>query len=130
LSNLPLTYPDLVCDVDLDPFASETTSDLQNLIQDVMHIISELPGSNPDDLKRGVGIQSILSGSSDALTKASKAIEASLGNDDRIQAVSCSIASQDNATFPYLIRVDIQVAGSVIGVTYGYSSVTGLVNQI
>ena len=125
----PLTYADLVCDQDLDPFAGETTSDLQNLIQDVTHVIVELPGSNPDDPNRGVGIFNYLSGTEADLAKVAGIIESQLTQDDRVQACSCSILTQDDATFPFVVRVDITVAGSVIGLSYGFSSVLGLVLQ-
>lgn len=126
---LPFTYADLVCDLDVDPFGGETTSDLQNLIQDVTHVISENLGSNPDDPNRGVGIQNYLSGTLTQLQTCAGAIETQLLEDDRIQACSASIEAQNNATFPYLVKIDITVSGTVIGLVYGYSSVTGLVQQ-
>lgn len=123
---LPLTYPDLVCVLDLDPNASETTSDLQNLEQDVFHVLIELLGSNPDDPTRGIGIDQYLSGTEDDLAKVPRQIEVQLGEDDRIDAVSASLTPQDNAQFPWLLSVNMQVDGSVLGLQYGYSSGSGL----
>lgn len=44
---LPLTYADWVDEDDVDPLGKETTSDLQNLIQDVIHVIEEDPEATP-----------------------------------------------------------------------------------
>lgn len=125
--SLPLTYPDLVCMQDLDPNASETTSDLQNLIQDVYHVLFELLGSNPDDPDRGVGIDQYLSGTLDDLQKATRIIEAQLGEDDRIDTISANITQNPTTDpFPVSIIIEIGVDGSIITLQYGWESAVGL----
>lgn len=116
--SLPLTYPDLVCELDLDPFGNETTSDLQSLMQDVFHLLKELPGSNPDDPDRGLGVDQYLSGTADQWPSFCRLAEAQLGQDDRIDTVSCNVTLQADGT--YRIRLDISVNGSVIPLEYGW----------
>ena len=91
MGDLPLTYPDIVCLDDMDPFAGETTSDLQNLAQDVLHVLMEMPGSNPDDPSRGVGVDLYLGGTADAFSTLPGAIDTQLSQDDRITSSKTTI---------------------------------------
>jgi len=127
--SLPLTYPDLVCDVDLDPFGNETTSDLQSLVQDVTHVLVETLGSNPDDPDRGVGIVNYLSGTADSLRGLPGVIEEQLGRDDRITHVDASVEADSTREFNYIIKVNIAVSGTIIDLQYGYSDAAGLINM-
>ncbi len=115
---LPLTYPDLVCVADLDPFGQETTSDLQSLIQDIFHVLKELPGSNPDDPDRGVGVDMYLNGTVDNFKKMAGTIENQLALDDRIDSATCATTQNPDGT--YLIKIQINVAGAVIPLEYGW----------
>lgn len=124
---LPLTYADLVMNGDLDPFCSETTSDLQNLIQDVGHIIEQTLGSNLDDPTRGVGIQNYLSGTQDNFNTLPGVIESQLLTDDRIDTVACQINQEGNGD--WLVLIQIGVNGTIIPLQFGYSSAAGLINQ-
>lgn len=123
---LPLTYADLVGLDDLDPFASETTSDLQSLLQDLYHVLIELPGSNPDDPTRGVGIDQYLSGTLDQLRTLPGVIETQFTADDRVDGCTASLESQSSGPYPWIIAVEVQVSGTVIGLQYGWDSVGGL----
>lgn len=60
---MSLTYQEVVCLDDFDPYAKETTSDLQNYTQDIYHRISQAHASNPDDPDAGAGCETILSSS-------------------------------------------------------------------
>ncbi len=117
---LPLTYPDLACELDCNPFMTETTSDLQNLIQDVLHVLRELPGSNPDDPNRGVGVELYLGGTTDMFTKLCNTIELQLNQDSRIDSTSASATPNTDGTF--LIRIDIAVGASVIPLEFGWQN--------
>lgn len=121
MSNLPLTIPDLVCVDDLDPFAGETTSDLQTLIQDVYHLLLEIPGSNPDDPDRGIGASTYLSGTLENFKSLPGRIETQLGTDDRISSVSCTITPQasDNT---FTVNLNIGVGTQVIPLQFGWQS--------
>jgi hypothetical protein len=123
---LPLTYTDLVGLDDLDPTMSETTSDLQNLLQDVYHILLETLGSNLDDQNRGVGVYQYLSGTSVQLTSLPGVIETQLGGDNRIDAVSATLAAMTSGPYPYVLNLALTVDGSVINLSYGYSQNGGL----
>lgn len=116
--DLPLEYPDLVFDLDLDPFANETTSTLQNLIQDVTHVLRQKLGSNPDDEGRGIGIDDYLNGTEDDLRKLPGLIDAQLGQDDRITSVHTTIIREGDG--PFQIRIEIGVDGAVIPLQYGW----------
>ncbi len=126
IATLPLTYPDLLCNPDVSPLGIETTSDLQNLIQDVKHILEEDTGSNLDDPLRGVGINNWLSGTSVNLASLTTLIIAQLKDDPRITSVDCSISGPLAGIFPYIINVNINVSGSVIPANFGWNQ-TGIV---
>lgn len=115
---LPLTTTDLVCLDDLDPYGNETTSDLQNLVQDIFHILKEMPGSNPDDPKRGIGVETFLGGTVASLASLPGRVEAQLGEDDRIDSVSCTVSQADEN---FVLHVSIGVAGTVVPLQFGWT---------
>ncbi len=121
-ASLPLSYPDLVCTDDLDPFASETSSDLQTLEQDVLHVLDEAMGSNPDDPERGVGIYNIIGGTVDQLQQMAATIDTQLEKDDRIDSSTTTIAdvstTDEQAGAYYLISIALIVDGSVLNLSY------------
>ena len=119
MSNLPLTAPDLVCGLDLDPFASETTSDLQSLSQDVLHILLQDLGSNPDDPNRGIGIYNYLGGTADELAKLPGRIDAQLRDDDRITSCSTTINIQSDGSF--IVAPTIYVGDQVVPLEFQIS---------
>ena len=122
---LPLTVPDLVGFDDLDPFARETTSDFQTLQQDVYHRLLELPGSNLDDITLGIGVMQYLSGTATDAAKLPAIVDEQLQRDSRIDTCTSTLAQQADGS--YLLAIQIQVDGSVIGLQYAYSSAGGLV---
>ncbi len=117
---LPLTYPDLVCLDDLDPFAQETTSDLETLVQDMHHLLVQLPGSNPDLPDSGVGVQMYLSGTSQNLQGLSAKIVEQFTRDNRIDTCTADIAQQANGM--WLLAVSIGVDGNTIPLEYGWQN--------
>jgi hypothetical protein len=127
VQTLPLTTSDLVCVEDTDPFAAETTSDLQSLEQDVFHILLETNGSNPDDPNRGVGIEEALSGTAEDAAKLPSRIEQQLGEDDRIDACTATLTPQSTGDYTYLLALNIQADGQVLGLSYGFNPQDGLV---
>ena len=122
---LPLTYPDLVCEEDLDLFAGETLSDLQTLEQDVLHIIEQEPGSNADAPDLGVGIYSAMSGTAQNLIALAATISQQLELDDRIDSCSCTVtdvtAGSEQAGAFYSISVELIVDNKVINLAYDYN---------
>ncbi len=125
---LPLTYTDLVCIDDMDPFAAETTSDLQNLIQDIYHVILEDPGSNMDDPERGFGLMSLLSGTVDQFLASASGIDTEVEKDPRVDSSSTVIVQTGRADYPYQIQITIVVDGTVYGLSMlaGPSGTTAL----
>jgi hypothetical protein len=124
---LPLTYPDLLFVDDLDPFGQETTSDLQNLAQDVYHLLLELTASNADDETRGVGLSAMLSGTEDQLAAAPKIIDSQLRKDARVLTSTSVLTTQSDGS--YLLQISIQPAGGLLPIplTFTYSASQGLV---
>lgn len=121
---LPLTAADIVALEDVDAFASETASDLETLEQDVLHILEEELGSNPDDENRGVDIWSLLGGTTVDLAAAVHRINTGLEADDRIDAADATI-TQD-ATGAYLIAIAITVDGVVTTLNFTFTPGVGL----
>lgn len=113
---LPLTYADLRCVDDLDLNAAETTSDLETLEQDVLHILEETIGSNLDDPDRGLGFTQLLSGSAVPLQHLAAVASSQLTKDDRIDSASTVITQTGPTSFN--VAVTIVVANSVIGLYY------------
>jgi len=132
VANLPLTIPDLVCTDDLDLFIGETTSDLQTLDQDVLHIVIETLGSNIDDVNRGVGLPRLLSGTEDQLAAATAHVDAQLQKDDRIDASQTTLTKlppgstlPDGTPLPkggYSVDIQIVAAGAVLGVGFTFNA--------
>lgn len=119
--NLPLTIADLVCGDDLDPFGTETTSDLQTLIQDVLHVLKEFPGSNPDDPNRGIGVETYLSGTADSLNVLPGLIQHQLSSDTRIDTC-VAVVGQDTGDDKFTLKVSIGVNGAVVPLLFGWSN--------
>lgn len=124
MTQLPLTYPDLLAEEDLDINAAETTSDLQTLKQDVLHILEEPPGSNIDDPDRGIGVVQLLSGSTIPLAALPGIIDGQLTKDDRIDSSQTTLTQEGDGTFT--INIQVGVGGAVVGLSYSYSAVSGL----
>lgn len=114
---LPLTYSDLVLIDDMDPFAAETTSDLQNLIQDCYHVVMQEKGSNPDDETRGFGLMSRLSGTLAEFMASASDLDAELEKDARIDSSSTVIRASGLPDYPYELKITLVVDGSVYGVS-------------
>jgi hypothetical protein len=139
MAELPLTVPDLVCTDDMDLFAGETTSDLQTLQQDVFHILIEAPGSNPDDVTRGVGIERMLSGTENQLANITQTIDAQLQKDDRIDSSKTTLTKlppgsmlPDGTPLPaggYAIDIEIVAGTQVLGVGFSFTADGGLAPQ-
>jgi hypothetical protein len=119
---LPLTYADLVCSNDVDPTAAETTSDLQNLEQDVLHILIQKKGGNPDDPTRGVDIPNMLNGDTRLLNSLATTIDAEIGDDDRVDGSTTTIVQEANGN--WTISILIQVGAAVLPLNFVYDGST------
>jgi hypothetical protein len=119
---LPLTYADLVCVNDMDPSAAETTSDLQNLEQDVLHVLAQKKGGNPDDPTRGLDIPSKLNGDTRLLLPLQTEIDAELPEDDRINSSTTTIGQEADGT--WTISILIEAGPTVIPLTFVFTGGT------
>lgn len=106
---------DLLCTDDVDEFGTEIDDPLQELEQDVFHMLLETYGSNPDAPSRGVGVQAALSG---PLTiHRSREIESRLTVDDRITAARATITPLE-AVGEYRLDLLLQVNEQELGLTF------------
>lgn len=122
----PFSAPDWVNLIDADPMGALTTSEAINVAQDCYHWLLTLPGTNPDDETRGVGIEAYLSGTLDALNGLPAVIEADFIKDARIREVACT-PIQLQADGSYLISVSVTLQpGLVLPLTYQYTQQYGL----
>lgn len=121
-ATLPLSYPDLICDQDVDLYARETTSDLQSLIQDIFHLLKELPGSNPDDPLRGIGIDQYLSSKFNEFQTVAGLIDAQLKQDTRITDSHTTIKADPNRDGQYFIGMEVSVGADIIPLEFGWQN--------
>ena len=117
---VPIT--DLVCMDDLDPNGSETTSDLQNLTQDIYHVILETLGANLDDPTRGIGIENVLSASSLDVTALPPIVDRQIELDARVQSSTTTLTQDSGAPNSWTILIEVLPVGSVLPIQYSYSS--------
>jgi hypothetical protein len=123
--SLPSTYQEARWADDMDPNGAETDSDLESLIQDVFHILSEVLGSNLADPDDGVGLGDSLSGTSDALLAKAALVDAQLGNVTRITGSQTTIGQQAEGS--WLVTVQVVASGSVVPLNFviGPNGLTG-----
>lgn len=88
---------------DLDLFGRETESDLEDLEQDVFHMLIEAPGSNLDAPARGIGIEDVLSSAFDSAV--TSRIESQLRKDSRVAVATARITEVERESF----RLDIAI---------------------
>ena len=107
-----MSAPDLVWLDDMDAYASETTSEEQNLEQDVLHMLAEDLGSNLDAPEQGAGVANILGAPTSEFEVMIRTIEAALRLDDRVD--SSTVALTQLPSGGYNLDVTVQVAGDVL----------------
>lgn len=129
----PLTAPDLAVSgspanpsaggiVDIDAVASETTSELQNLQQDLTNRMTEMPGSNLDfgtPNNRGIGIMMYLNAPTTRLAGLPHRIDAEFEQDPRVLSSATVLVPQSDGST--LIATQIQTVAGVFGVTWAWS---------
>lgn len=100
---------------DLDEFGRELDDPLEELVQDVVHMLLETYGSNPDVLTRGAGLIAALSGPANRIPVIQSLIETQLVADDRISAASVDIQPTGERG-SYAIGLVIQVNAVALAV--------------
>jgi hypothetical protein len=115
---------DAVCFLDLDPFATEMDDPLGELYQDLVHRLIEEPGSNPDDVDRGVGITDRLSGAySPAIARE---VELDFAKDERVQACSCTVVEGAKAG-SYDVEIQVVATAGTFAMAFTYDGQGNLV---
>lgn len=125
----PLTAPDIYTPFaagtfasDMDVLATETTSEMQNLQQDLGHRLIELPGSNLDfgsDNTRGIGIMQYLSADGSLLEGLPHRIDEEFAQDARVLDSSTQILDNGDGTFT--IDSTVTTPAGVFGFGYTWS---------
>lgn len=98
---------------DLDLFGRETDDELLVLEQDLFHRLVELYGSNPDDVNRGVGLGSMLSGIANDVDPGA-AIESDFAKDDRVVASRATVTPLADSSGGFRIAIEVQAVDGVI----------------
>jgi hypothetical protein len=130
-SGFPITAPDLLVNSsatsfadDIDVFASETTTELQNLIQDLTNRLVEVPGSNLDfgpNNTRGVGLFLYLSAPASVFAGLPGKIDSEFELDPRVLSSLTTVTQNPvGSQFPYTISIQVQSVPGVFGLTFGF----------
>lgn len=96
---------------DMDEFARELDDPFAELLQDVVHGLLEVYGSNPDALTRGAGLVAALSGPANLIPAIKAQIEAQLHDDSRVLSATCAITKDPSARDAYRIDIVLLVNG-------------------
>ncbi|MBS2015188.1 MAG: hypothetical protein JST00_20030 [Deltaproteobacteria bacterium] len=109
---------DVVCGDDLDEFGAELDDPIEELWQDVLHMLLEDFGSNVDASERSIALEAALSGS-ESLTAIRHRVESKLSDDERIIAVDVAFQQTDGgqAGSSADMTLKIQANAGVLGVT-------------
>lgn len=119
----PITAPDIAAEPDADSLFTETTSEEQNLSQDLLHMLVTLPDTNLDAPGRGVGIQNWLNGSINNFSQLPAAIEDDFQKDARVLGCQATlIQNPTGSQFPYTIQTLISTVSGVFGLAFGWDS--------
>lgn len=107
--------PDVLCFDDLDLFGRECPTELDALEQDLYHAVLEAPGSNPDDLHRGLGMRQRLNGPVDPSLRARA--EAQCRRDPRVDAVRGTVTQIGGTDGAPELRLSLEVEsnGQLLG---------------
>jgi hypothetical protein len=103
---------DGLCFDDMDEFGRELDDPFLELEQDIVHVLFEAFGSNPDALTRGAGLRALLSGPASNLPRAKAQIEGAFAGDDRVVRIKADITSTDERG-RYAIALAVTLANGV-----------------
>lgn len=100
---------DLRCLDDMSLFADECANELEELEQDVYHVLIQESGSNLDDPTRGLGLDDLLSSDDSVLEGIAPRAEVEVAQrDDRIVSVAAQLVRDENGD----PRLELQVVPS------------------
>lgn len=107
---------DVVCFDDLDEFGRDLDDPLEELLQDVVHMLFESFGTNADAPDRSIALEDALSGPTDPALR--HRIESKLTDDPRIDAAQATLTDEGNN----IVRIDLklQVNGQELGAAYTF----------
>ena len=94
---------DALCFDDLDEFGRELNDPISELEQDIVHMLFESYGSNPDAPNRSIGLEDALSGPVDPGLK--HRIERKLADDPRVIGAEATLTQSSDGT----TRIDLKI---------------------
>lgn len=103
---------------DLDEFFRELDDPFAELSQDILHMLDEVFGSNPDARTRGAGLTRALSGGANRIPLIKSQIEAQLHDDNRISASNVLITARPTEKGSYDVHLVVVVNGQELGFDY------------
>lgn len=95
--------PDVVCFEDLDEFGRDLDDPVEELYQDIVHMLFESFGTNADAPDRSIGLEDALSAPTDPSLR--HRIELKLTDDPRIDAAEATLVSVDDTH----TRIDLKI---------------------
>lgn len=125
---MTLTYEEVVCLDDFDPFARETTSDLQNYTQDIYHSIVQAYASNPDAPDAGAGIDNVLSSTMTPVQIQNLCV-GECRKDPRTVSASCRATQADDGTMSVALEADTDDDHLSATITFGVDGTAITVNS-
>ena len=114
---------DVVCYEDLDEFGRDLDDPVEELEQDIVHMLLESYGTNISDPERSIGLEDALSGSADRGLR--HRIETKLTQDPRIDAAECTLTDEGSGVVRVQLR--IQANGDELGIELTYDAAGNLV---
>jgi hypothetical protein len=106
---------------DMDEFGRELNDPLAELEQDVVHMLLEAFGSNPDVPTRGGGLVAALSGSAARIPAIRTHIESALQDDLRVASATVDIQATDTAG-KYSVAIGITTSADALDLAFTVDS--------
>lgn len=119
---VPIT--DAVWMDDADPNGSETTSDLQALVQDCYHVLIQTLGANLDDPTRGIGVEEALSNSAADILAMPANVDRQMLLDPRVRTSTTTVTQ--TGPLSWSLQTTIEPTGDVMPISFSYSTGQGL----